>query len=173
MRRFILTGAPGAGKTAILRELEARGFPVVEEAATDVIAREQAAGVDAPWLEARFIAEITQLQDFRRKTALAGPVQFHDRSVFCTLALARYLGHPVPDVLETALSETRAAFEPRVFFVKLLGFIVMTDARRIDLGEAQRFEAVHEAVYREHGFTLVQVEPAPIAARVEAISAQL
>ena len=46
MRRFILTGAPGAGKTAIVRELEARGFPVVEEAATDVIAREQAAGVD-------------------------------------------------------------------------------------------------------------------------------
>jgi predicted ATPase len=173
MRRFILTGAPGAGKTAIVRELEARGFPVVEEAATDVIAREQAAGIDAPWLEARFIAEIAQLQEFRRKTALAGPVQFHDRSVFCTLALARFLGHPVPDVLETALNETRAAFEPQVFFTKLMGFIVMTDARRIDLAEAQRFEAVHEAAYREYGFTLVPVEPAPIAARVAAILTQL
>ena len=29
MRRFILTGAPGAGKTAILRALEVLGFGVV------------------------------------------------------------------------------------------------------------------------------------------------
>ncbi|HYK35716.1 AAA family ATPase [Alloacidobacterium sp.] len=37
MRRFIITGAPGAGKTAIIRQLELDGFGVVEEAATDVI----------------------------------------------------------------------------------------------------------------------------------------
>lgn len=37
MPAYILTGAPGAGKTAILRLLEANGYPVVEEAATDVI----------------------------------------------------------------------------------------------------------------------------------------
>ena len=42
MRRYILTGAPGAGKTAILRQLELDGFSVVEEAATDVIAAAQA-----------------------------------------------------------------------------------------------------------------------------------
>jgi len=39
MRRFIITGAPGAGKTAIIRQLELDGFSVVEEAATDVIRR--------------------------------------------------------------------------------------------------------------------------------------
>ena len=46
MRRgkFILTGAPGAGKTALVRQLERDGFAMVEEAATDVIALEQAKG---------------------------------------------------------------------------------------------------------------------------------
>jgi predicted ATPase len=38
MKRYILTGAPGAGKTAILRALERNGRVVIEEAATDVIA---------------------------------------------------------------------------------------------------------------------------------------
>ena len=38
MKRFVVTGAPGAGKTAIIRQLELDGFGVVEEAATDVIA---------------------------------------------------------------------------------------------------------------------------------------
>jgi predicted ATPase len=33
MKRYVVTGAPGAGKTAIIRELEMDGFSVVEEAA--------------------------------------------------------------------------------------------------------------------------------------------
>jgi predicted ATPase len=41
MRRFIITSAPGAGKTAIIRQLELDGFSVVEEAATDVVAAAQ------------------------------------------------------------------------------------------------------------------------------------
>lgn len=42
MPRYILTGTSGAGKTAILRQLELNGHVVVEEAATDVIALENA-----------------------------------------------------------------------------------------------------------------------------------
>ena len=37
MKRFILTGTPGAGKTAVVRQLELDGFSVVEEAATDIL----------------------------------------------------------------------------------------------------------------------------------------
>ena len=44
MKRFVITGAPGAGKTAIIRQLELDGFSVVEEAATDVIAASHARG---------------------------------------------------------------------------------------------------------------------------------
>jgi len=45
MKRVILTATPGAGKSAVLRQLEREGFGVVEEAATDVIALEQANGI--------------------------------------------------------------------------------------------------------------------------------
>jgi len=48
MKRFIVTGAPGSGKTSILRILEQGGYAVVDEAATDVIAAEQAQGTDQP-----------------------------------------------------------------------------------------------------------------------------
>jgi predicted ATPase len=48
VRRYILAGAPGSGKTAIIRQLELDGFGVVEEAATDVIALDQARGVAEP-----------------------------------------------------------------------------------------------------------------------------
>ena len=60
MKRFIITGAPGAGKTAIIRQLELDGFSVVEEAATDVIAAAQAQGTVQPWTDPSFIDVIAQ-----------------------------------------------------------------------------------------------------------------
>jgi hypothetical protein len=60
VKRYILTGAPGAGKTSILRSLAERGWAVVEEAATDVIAREQLAGVSEPWQRSDFADKIVR-----------------------------------------------------------------------------------------------------------------
>src|SRR5258708_3570370 len=98
MRRFILTGPAGSGKTAIIRQLELDGFSVVEEAATDIMALEQARGVAEPWTHASFIDSITELQRRRqvRASRETDEVQFHDRSVICTAALAVYLGYAFP-----------------------------------------------------------------------------
>ena len=152
MKRFILTGMPGAGKTAILRQLECDGFSVVEEAATDVIALEGARGNAAPHERANFIDAIVSLQAERRTRASRWDdvVQFHDRSAICTHALAVHLGYPVSEALarELARIEAEAIYERRVFFIQHLGFVTPTDARRISFEDALRFEATHEASYR-------------------------
>ena len=170
MRRFILTGAPGSGKTAILRQLEQDGFGVVEEAATDVIALEQARGVEEPWTRPAFIDQVVALQA-RRRTRLADELQFHDRAAFCTAALAEFLDYPLSDALrhELELLKRGAFYEPRVFFVQGLGFVTPSAARRIGLEEARRFEALHERTYRAHGFELVPIGPGSVLDRVAAI----
>src|SRR5438067_7948042 len=96
MRRYIVTGAPGAGKTAIIRQLELDGFSVVEEAATDIIALWHAKGIAEPWTRPEFIDAIVSLQQTRERkgACLSDLVQFHDRSVVCTAALADYLRVP-------------------------------------------------------------------------------
>jgi len=66
MKRFIVTGAPGAGKTAVVRQLELEGFSVVEEAATDVIAAAQTQGTAEPWRDPSFIDAIARLQRDRQ-----------------------------------------------------------------------------------------------------------
>ena len=95
MKRYILTGTPGAGKTALLRHLELDGYSVVEEAATDIIALEQAQGVAEPWSRASFIDAIVNLQRDRqlRAARLTDDLQFFDRSPICTYALAKNLGY--------------------------------------------------------------------------------
>ena len=177
MKRFILTGAPGSGKTAIIRQLELDGFSVVEEAATDVIAAAQALGTPEPWTHPTFIDAVANLQRDRQIRASCQPdeVQFHDRSAVCSAALADYLGHPHTPVLASELERIKkeAIYQPRVFFIRNLGFITPTEARRISFEETLRFEKVHEETYRDFGFELFSVEPGSLMERVNKIKAAI
>jgi predicted ATPase len=177
MKRYILTGTPGAGKTAILRWLECDGYTVVEEAATDVIALQHARGERESWRKPSFVEEILALQRRRQEQAagLPGDVQIYDRSPVCTYALATYLGHPVSPALSRELEriQARRIYEKKVFFVQNLGFITPTDARRITFEESLRFERIHQDAYASLGYECVPIAPGLLPDRVAAVKQQL
>jgi predicted ATPase len=177
MRRFIITGAPGAGTTAIIRQLELDGFSVVNEAATDVIAAAHAQGTVQPWAQPLFIDIIAKLQRDRQIRASYQPdeVQFHDRCAVCTAALAVYLGYPLSPFLAGELERIKeeATYQNRVFFIRNLGFVTPTEARRITFEETLRFEEIHEQTYRDFGFELIFIEPGSLLERVGKIKAAI
>jgi len=177
MPRYILTGTAGAGKTAVLRQLEVNGMSVVEEAATDVIALGQSLGQDRPWTEAAFIDQIVALQRLRQMNARAAETEtvFFDRSPVCTLALSRYSGFATSPLLAEEIERIlrEGVYEPTVFFVRQQGFIERTAARRITFEDALQFERVHEQTYRELGFGLVDVPAGPLGDRVALIQQTL
>lgn len=165
-----MTGTPGAGKTAVIRQLELDGFSVVEEAATDIIALWQAKGIAEPWTRPDFIDGIVSLQQTRelRSASVSDTVQFHDRSVVCTAALADYLRCPRPESLLQELERLtkQNVFERRVVFLLNLGFVTPTEARRISYEETVRFERIHEQVYRDLGFEIAYIGPGSVFDRV-------
>jgi predicted ATPase len=148
---------------------------VVEEAATDVIAAAHARGTDEPWREPAFIDAIVRWQRERqlRASCRQGDVQFHDCSVVCTAALPKYLGYLFSPVLLAELERVKAesVFEWRVFFVRNLGFVTPSAARRISFEETLRFEKIHEETYRDYGFELIWIEPGTVEERAAAIKA--
>ena len=173
MKRYVLTGAPGCGKTAIIRWLEAAGYPVVEEAATDIIALRQAEGIAEPHAHAAFIDDITNLQKQRQMllSELSSAVQFYDRSPLCTYALSRWLGFPISTILADEIERIRAGqiYQKQVFFIDNLGFCEPTQARRISFEDSLRFEKVHEETYRAFGYECVRIARGQISARAEQI----
>ena len=93
----------------------------------------------------------------------------------CTAALAVYLGHPVSPFLAGELERIKreAIYETRVFFIRNLGFVTPTEARRISFEETVHFEKIHEETYHDFGFDLISVEPGSVAERVSMIKAAI
>ena len=122
-----------------------------------------------------FIDVVASLQRDRqiRASCQAVEVQFHDRSAVCTAALAAYLGHPFSPFLSSELERIKneAVYQKRVFFIRNLGFITPTEARRISFEETVRFEKIHEETYRDFGFELISAEPRSLLERVNVIKA--
>jgi predicted ATPase len=173
MPSYILTGPPGAGKTAILRQLEIIGYAVVEEAATDVIALGNALRNDEPGRDHEFVDKIIALQRQRQNSAAVGgdTIVFFDRSPACTLALSRYLGLDTSPLLAGEVSRVVAerTYEQTVFFIRNQGFVEATAARRISFEDSLVFEQVHEQTYRDLGFEVVDVPAGPLGDRVALI----
>ena len=173
MPSYILTGTPGSGKTAVLRLLEVSGHPVVEEAATDVIALGHALGQAEPWQDRDFIGKVLALQRRRQESVRAGDgaVVFFDRSPVCTLALSRYLGagpsQPLAGEVSRAVAE--GGYETTAFFLRNQGFVAATAARRISFADSLVFERIHERTYRDLGFEVIDVPAGPLTDRVTLI----
>lgn len=170
-KRYILTGMPGCGKTSIIHALKALGQTVIYEAATDVIATEQALGILEPWTSPKFIDDIVTLQ--KKRLLIANnhtqDVQFYDRSPICTYALAVYLGFEPSENLinEIDYIQKNKIYEQQVFFIANLGFIKNTDARKISFEESLKFEQIHLDAYKKFGYECIIIPVAPIENRAE------
>lgn len=173
MKRYILTGTPGSGKTSLLHELKSQGYSVVEEAATDVIALEHKRGNSEPWMQADFIDKIIRLQKQRQIETVTSTdeLQVYDRSPICTFALSRYLGYPPSACLleEMERIERENIYQRQVFFLENLGFCQPTEARKISFEESLLFEKIHAEIYTSLGYDLIKLAPEALSERVHRI----
>jgi predicted ATPase len=173
---YVLTSAPGVGKTVLLNELSRRGFAVVPEAATDVIERLRRAGVAEPRTLVDFVDQVLAEQLVRARRAdrfgPSRPVIF-DRSPVCTLALARWSGQAPSPALVRAAASARDDYAGAAFLVADLGFVERTAARRISYSAARAFGQLHVEAYRECGFALTHVPANPVPMRADLVESTI
>lgn len=168
-RKYVLTAGPCAGKSSTLRELSARGYTVMPEAARIV--------TDQAISEGKDVAEMKQDPSFHAMVEEEDErilnnvpededLVFMDRSIADNVAYRRANDRPVPDhVIDLATDEFAA-----VFFLERLNEFEEDEARAGDDEEWASF--IHDElrdVYEELGYTVVDVPLMPIDQRADLI----
>lgn len=173
VRRFVLTGGPGAGKSTLVAALAARGAHTFAEAGRSILRLQDAiAGPAHAARNPRDYAEAMLMWDMRsfaEAERLDGPA-FFDRGVPDTIGYLRLVGRPVPPHVERAALAFRYA-DP-VFVAPPWSDIYTTDSeRRQAWGVAVATHDTVRGVYAELGYRLVDLPPVPVEQRADFVLA--
>lgn len=168
---FVITGAPGSGKTPIIRELVAFGFGAVPEPAREVLAEQRAIdGAGVPERDpALFLALMLDraVADYERMKAADGPVVF-DRAIPDLIGYADLFGLD-PSAAAGAADTHR--YNELVFVTPSWPEIYVTDdERKMSFEAADAFGRNIRDIYARLGYTLVDVPRDGPAARARFIA---
>ena len=170
-RLYVITGGPGAGKTAILGELGRRGFACVPEAARQIIQEQVSSGGDAvPWLNTARYASLMMQKSVHDYLAHVGTEQvtFFDRGILDTITHARINHFRLSEVAYFQAQTHR--YNRKVFLAPPWQEIYSTDSeRKQTFEEAMSAFQVNQEVYTEYGYELVEIPRAALQTRADFI----
>lgn len=172
LRRFVLTGGPGAGKTSVIDSLARRGHRTTTEAGRAIIAAHAQAGLPPPWIDPVHYAQLMLDHDIAEYDAVTNDTGavFFDRGVPDLLGYLALVGRTPTTPIREAASTYR--YELTVFMFPPWREIYRQDAERSqNFTEASRTHDFMIAAYQSLGYKLLEVPRASIAARADFILA--
>lgn len=174
-RLHVVTGGPGSGKSTLIEALAAAGVATSAEVGRAIIREQVAAGGTAlPWDDERGFADLMLPREIAAHAAAlaSGRVTVLDRGLPDVIGFLRVSGLAVPPAFDIAAARTR--YNARVFLAPFWAGIYTPDAERRQAPEiARATEAIMREAYAGHGYTLVELPRASVAARVAFVRARL
>lgn len=171
LRRYVLSGCSGGGKSSLLAELARHGYQTVEEPGRVIVREEQAMGGDAlPWINPQGFADRAikmSLDAFDAASQHDGPV-FFDRSFIDAISYMTHINGALSPEHEELAREKR--YEGTVFLVPPWPEIFVNDEERklgfdVAVEEYERLTRSYEAF----GYRLNVVPKVSVPERAELV----
>ncbi len=171
---FVITGAPGAGKTTLINHLREVGLSCVDEPARAVLADQRACqGDGVPEKNPRKFTELflaRSIDSFKKYTDVSETVIF-DRSVVDTIGYASHL-----EIDATPFERTAKEYQYNlnVFVFKPWKEIYTTDdERKMSFEAAMRFHEQIIKAYQQLDYLLIEVPRGTVRERAKFLTEQM
>jgi len=164
---FVFTGGPGAGKTAVLEQLQQQGYHTIPEVARDIIREQMARNGEAlPWKNTRLYKQI--MADRTIDAYHHAPDEgtcFFDRGIADVIAYGQLINAPIDDALHQAALTYR--YNRMVFLFPPWKEIYTTDTeRKQDFEEAIATYNTIKSTYLEYNYELIEMPLVSVAERL-------
>ncbi|MCZ4708090.1 AAA family ATPase [Legionella pneumophila] len=166
---YILTGAPGSGKTSMLAELAKRGFPVIDEPARRVLAQQRLIDGEGVYDKNPFLFKELMLSRmlYDYENAPKYDLVFFDRGLPDLIAYSKCFGLDIGSELKASRINQ---YNSTVFFAPAWEQIYINDEeRQLSFEAAQVFENDLRQAYSELGYQLVDIPLTTVSERVNFI----
>lgn len=162
---FIITGAPCSGKTAVISELERRGYSVVHEAARAYIDQQLALGCRLEQIKADKLAFESHILDVKMRIESSLP---QDEAIFFDRGIPDSIAYFKLADLDTArpLKKSRLNRYRGVFFFERLSFL-KDRVRAEDEETAYRLNSLIQESYQMLGYEIINVPVLSIRQRAD------
>jgi predicted ATPase len=168
---YVITGAPCSGKTAVIKQLEQRGYAVVHEVARAYIDAKLAQGKSLEQIKAddwAFERHILMAKVKLEAGLARDDIIFLDRAVPDSIAYYKFCGLDPAEPLQ----RSRRLRYRKIFLFERLTFL--TDSvRSEDETTADRLGRLIEESYQSLGYRLIRVPLASVTERTEFVLARL
>ena len=173
-QKYIITGAPGTGKTAIINALMQKGYSCAQEISREIIEEQLSIGGDIlPWKnQIAFENHIANLRKEQYLKSCDNKNYFFDRSSIDCIAYLK--ANNLEVTTEIAKITKQCVFNKKVFITPFWEEIYINDRERMeDIKTAINIEKSLIQTYKSLGYILINTPKLSVSQRVDFILSKI
>lgn len=166
---YIISGAPGTGKSTLIKALRQEGFVCYEEIAREVIKQQKAQGTNIlPFNNMEAFSKLVFDEMVMQNQKIKSTFCFIDRSVIDIIGYLKFDRKPVANFYYEELAHFN--YNNKVFYTPFWEEIYLNDTERYEsMEQAKEIDRCIKQTYIEFGFEIIELPKKQIQDRVQLI----